>query len=133
MRKIDRFDMYMKYKGLNDNQVSLQLGLSNGVIGKSRKDGRDISRRVLEQIEKYYPDLNISWIYTGEGEMLKNAPITREDAARDGYIISPDAMKIFLNMSNTISRQEENISKLTDMVVRLTGDGIKKDAAGFTK
>lgn len=133
MRKIDRFDMYMKYRGLNDNQVSLQLGLSNGVIGKSRKDGRDISRRVLEQIEKHYPELNMSWIYTGEGEMLNNTPITREDISRDGYIISPDAMKLFLNMSSTISRQEENISKLTDMVIRLTGDGIKKDAAGFTK
>lgn len=133
MRKIDRFDMYMRYRGLNDNQVSLQLGLSNGVIGKSRKDGRDISRRVLEQIEKHYPELNMSWIYTGEGEMLNNTPITREDISRDGYIISPDAMKLFLNMSSTISRQEENISKLTDMVIRLTGDGIKKDAAGFTK
>ena len=28
MRVIDRFDLYMKYKGLNDNQVTKDLSLS---------------------------------------------------------------------------------------------------------
>ena len=39
MRMIDRFDLYMKYKHINDNQVSVSLGLSNGTIGKSRNPG----------------------------------------------------------------------------------------------
>ena len=36
-RVIDRFDSYMKYKGINDNQVTKDLELSNGLLGKSRK------------------------------------------------------------------------------------------------
>lgn len=124
---IDRFDIYMKHKRLNDNQVSTLLGLSNGVIGKSRYPGRDLSRRVLEQIEKFYPDLNIDWIKTGAGEMLLSTP-----SQVDSLVLSGEAMKIFLNMSTTISRQEENISKLTDMVNRLTGgeEAPKKDIVG---
>lgn len=70
MRKIERFDMYMRYKGLNDNQVTTQLGLSNGLLGKSRKENRDLSSKVIEQILSHYEDLSKVWLITGEGEML---------------------------------------------------------------
>lgn len=72
-RRIDRFDQYAKYKHLSDNKVTTQLGLSNGVIGKSRKDGRDLSDRVVEIIANFYSDLNKNWLLYGEGEML-NTP-----------------------------------------------------------
>ena len=72
-RIIDRFDEYMSFRHLNDNRVTAQLGLTNGVIGKSRGEGRDLSKRVLEKIEKFYTDLNIDWLITGEGEMLKDS------------------------------------------------------------
>lgn len=72
MRKIERFDKYMKYKGLNDNKVTVQLGLTVGVLGKSRKEGRDLSNKVIEQILNFYTDLNRVWLMTGEGEMIKS-------------------------------------------------------------
>ena len=69
-RIIDRFDEYMRYKHLTDNKVTVLLGLSNGVIGKSRKERRDLSDRVVEQIEKFFPDLNPDWLKYGEGNMI---------------------------------------------------------------
>lgn len=69
-RKIDRFDNYMKSCGLNDNRVTIDLGLSVGTLGKSRKENRDLSNRVIEQILNFYTDLNRTWLLTGEGEML---------------------------------------------------------------
>ncbi len=72
MRKIDRFDKYMAFKELNDNKVTIQLGLSIGTLGKSRKEGRDLSDRVIEQILNFYTDLNKIWLLTGEGKMLKD-------------------------------------------------------------
>lgn len=71
MRRIERFDNYMSTKGLNDNIVTNNLGLSIGTIGKSRKEGRDLSDRVIELILNFYTDLNRVWLLTGEGEMLK--------------------------------------------------------------
>ena len=70
MRRIDRFDKYMKVKGLNDNKVTIQLGLSVGTLGKSRKEGRDLSDKVIELILNFYKDLSRVWLLTGEGEML---------------------------------------------------------------
>ncbi len=72
MRRIDRLDKYMIYKGLNDNRITIELGLTVGVIGKSRKDGRDLSEKVVEVILNFYTDLNRVWLLTGEGEMLNN-------------------------------------------------------------
>lgn len=72
-RKIERFDKYMKYKGLNDNKVTNSLGLSIGTLGKSRKENRDLSDRNIESILKFYTDLNRTWLLTGEGEMLTSA------------------------------------------------------------
>lgn len=74
MRRIDRFDKYMEINDLNDNKVTVQLGIAVGTIGKSRKEGRDLSERVVEKILKCYQDINRVWLLTGEGPMLKTEP-----------------------------------------------------------
>lgn len=70
MRAIDRFDIYMKYSGLNDNQVTNQLGLSVGLLGKSRREGSDLGKKTIEKILHTYTNLNYVWLMTGSGEML---------------------------------------------------------------
>ena len=129
MRIIDRFDLYMKYKGLNDNKVTKQLQLSNGTIGKSRKEGRELSDRLIELIEKFYTDLNPDWLRTGEGEMLQATKFYKDE---EPLILSGAAKQLVLNLSSALNQQEANIAKLTEMVDRLTaGDGsMKKDNAG---
>lgn len=69
-RVVDRFDKYLRTKGLNDNQVTVSLGLSQGLIGKSRGKGRDLSSKLANKILGSYPDLSRVWLLTGEGEML---------------------------------------------------------------
>jgi len=61
----------MKSKGLNDNKVTENLSLSMGLIGKSRKEGRDLSKKVVAQILDFYKDIERVWLMTGVGEMLK--------------------------------------------------------------
>ena len=90
-RVIDRFDAYMASVGLNDNKVTVQLNLTNGLIGKSRKPGRDLSRSVTEKILTHYTDLNSVWLLTGEGPML-----TENESAKP----SPDKVE----ESGTIDR-----------------------------
>lgn len=78
MRKIERFDKYMEAKGLNDNKVTNELSLSVGLLGKSRKENRDLSDKVIEQILNFYTDLNKVWLLTGEGEMLQSGADSTE-------------------------------------------------------
>lgn len=62
----------MKYKGLNDNQVTKDLELSNGLLGKSRKKDRDMSRKIANSATNFYSDLSAAWLLSGEGPMLVN-------------------------------------------------------------
>lgn len=70
-RIIDRFDKYMKFRGLTDNQVTIQLKVSVGCLGKSRGEKRELSRRMVMLILNFYIDIEESWLLTGQGEMLK--------------------------------------------------------------
>lgn len=73
MKRIERFDNYMVAKGLNDNRVTKEVGLSVGTLGKSRKENRDLSDKVVEQLLNFYKDLSRDWLLKGEGEMLKKS------------------------------------------------------------
>lgn len=71
-RKIDRFDKFLKHKGINDNQATKFLGFSTGTISKSREKGRDLSDRNAEKALNFFQDLSRVWLLTGVGEMINN-------------------------------------------------------------
>ena len=73
--KISRFDKFMKVKGLNDNQVTVQCGLSQGLLSQARRGKSDLGSGSIDKILSVYQDLSRVWLLTGEGEMLKSSVI----------------------------------------------------------
>lgn len=71
--KMNRLDKYMKLKGLNDNQVTAQCGLSQGLIGQARADKSDLGAKTIEKILNTYQDLSRVWLLTGTGQMLTDS------------------------------------------------------------
>ena len=69
-RIIDRLDKYMREKGINDNQVTVNAGLSIGLIGNARRGTHDLGKKAIDKILNYYQDLNRYWLLTGDGKML---------------------------------------------------------------
>jgi len=67
----ERLDKFMKYKGLNDNKITIEAGISNGIIGKGRKRG-SLSQENISKILLAYPELNANWLFTGNDAMLKS-------------------------------------------------------------
>ena len=68
----DRLDTYMKSKGLNDNQVTVQAGLSIGSLGKQRKGSRGLSNESIAKLLHVYEDLSADWLILGKGAMLRS-------------------------------------------------------------
>ena len=128
MRRIERFDKYMAFKGLNDNKVTVDLGLSNGTIGKSRKDGRDLSDRVIEQILNFYTDLNKVWLLTGEGEML-NKKIYQEAKGDNNTQVAGNGNNVNVTTKSLLEelaaqrklteKAQEQLSKAQEQIDRL--------------
>lgn len=67
----ERLQTYMTHKGLNPNQVTVEAGLSIGLIGKSIKNNRGLNSDTIEKILYTFQDLNPEWFIIETGEMLK--------------------------------------------------------------
>ncbi len=68
---IQRLSEFMKAKSINDNQLTIAAGLSNGLIGKAKSNGKALSVSNIEKVLNAFPDLSAQWLMTGKGEMLK--------------------------------------------------------------
>lgn len=67
----ERLQMYMTHKGLNPNKVTVEAGLSVGLIGRALKNNSGLNSDTIEKILYAYTDLNPEWFTTESGEMLK--------------------------------------------------------------
>ena len=63
----ERVKMYLKERGISQASFCKQVGLSPGYIGAMRKSFQPAT---INNIVSEYPDLNITWLLTGDGEML---------------------------------------------------------------
>lgn len=67
----ERLQKYMTYKGLNPNQITVEAGLSVGLIGKSIKSNRGLNSDTIEKILYAFQDLSPEWFIIESGEMIK--------------------------------------------------------------
>lgn len=66
----ERLIEYLKYKCISKTEFGERIGVSNAYVTSIRKS---IQPDKLQAIALNYPDLNTSWLLTGEGEMLKDS------------------------------------------------------------
>lgn len=74
MRKIDNFSKYMELRGLNDNRVTIECGLSQGLLGQARSGKSDLGAKTIDKILNTYQDLSRTYLLTGEGPILNTTP-----------------------------------------------------------
>lgn len=62
----------MKEKSISNYAMERSLGIANGYIKKQTKRGNgSIGSFILEKIMDRYLDLNIEWLISGKGLMIK--------------------------------------------------------------
>lgn len=64
----ERVRQYCEYMNIRVSQFEKKAGLSNGYFNQVSKKPSDAK---LEAIAKAHPSLNIEWLCTGRGEMIK--------------------------------------------------------------
>ena len=122
MRIIDRFDEYMTFKHLNDNRATKDLGFSIGMIGKSRSEGRDLSKKAVQRILAIYNDIDETWFKTGEGEMIcepRNSRLglfgkeaaAEEPEERSAYTASPTSLDKLIDQMFTNGKTMAELAK----------------------
>ena len=143
--RFERFDKYMKLKGLNDNQVTVECNLSQGLLGQARTGKSDLGTRSIDKILKIYQDINRVWLLTGEGEMLNSTskpPETTQTAAKSVQQSDEAVLKIPLvpisalagslnDFTLTITHREcESVIspiKGVDLAISISGDSMEPE------
>lgn len=88
MEAWERIQKIMDEEGLNKNSFSKAIGISNNVtITRIINEKRSPSRSTCEKIVTAFPKYNLTWILTGEGNMLTDATSLDEASPIDEPII----------------------------------------------
>lgn len=66
----ERLTSFARSKGLSNKAFETSCGLANGFMNKASDNTRKSS---LERVSAVFPDLNINWVLTGEGSMLRTS------------------------------------------------------------
>lgn len=68
---LHRIKQYIDNKGISIHAFEKSVGFSNGAFSSQLRNNRTIGIDKLENILKKYADINVEWLLTGKGEMLK--------------------------------------------------------------
>ena len=64
----ERLIWFIKYKGISQRKFAEMCGLSSGFVNNIVNS---IQPKTLSTISKQFPDLNTTWLLTGDGNMIK--------------------------------------------------------------
>lgn len=68
-----RIIKYAEYKGISKRKIYIDTGISNGVLDKST----GLTEDNIDKFISTYGEINIEWLITGSGQMLRNQkPLT---------------------------------------------------------
>lgn len=68
---IDRLFKYIDNKGVSVSEFSKRIGVSNGYLAKQKSGKANIGSHIIEKIVRAFPDMNLLWLMTGEGSMIR--------------------------------------------------------------
>ena len=85
MKGSEKINIVLEDVGLIPKAFSNKIGLKNvQSIYDIQKDKKDISQDVALKIVEHYPEYNIAWLRTGEGEKFKNESVLSNDYIAGG-------------------------------------------------
>lgn len=72
MKPIERISMYLQFRKISPHAFEKKIKLSNGYYSKQLRHLGSVGSDILIKIHLAYSELDILWILTGEGQMLKS-------------------------------------------------------------
>lgn len=121
----DRLIEFIDYLNISRLAFEQSIEKSNGWASKPGNTLRDDVRAKLTEV---YPELNINWLLTGEGTMLKNgSQVVQHNQHGDninGKTVkvtkdsSDKLIEVILEQSKQISKSQEQIDRLISIIER---------------
>lgn len=75
---IERLSQFIDSLNVSVRQFEGKISASNGLIRKAIANKTDIQSKWIVRVAENFPQLNLDWLFTGQGEMLKGDVTTPE-------------------------------------------------------
>ncbi|WP_315020393.1 transcriptional regulator [Capnocytophaga leadbetteri] len=122
----ERILQFIEYKRLSKNKFYKETGLSNGILDKQG----GISSDSLEKIYYVYPEINLDWLLTGKGEMLKKEGLVQQAHNNISSTINQHqtihAPEDYETLKKENQRLTQENSGLKDKIIQLMEEKISK-------
>ncbi len=109
MKPIERIAIYIHFKKISPHAFEKKIELSNGYFSKQLKHLGSVGSDILIRIHQAYSDVDILWILTGEGQMLKEE--TQHSLQIDNSILE-DFTNKYANENKKLKKLENDFDKL---------------------
>lgn len=110
---INRIKQYLDYRGIRVGAFEKVVGMSNGSFASQLKHNKTIGVDKLENILKKYTDIDIEWLLTGEGDMIK-LNVLREKG--EVYKKTERAAEHEINYRDLAEARKETIESLKKII-----------------
>lgn len=105
---------------LSQAEFSEKVGIKPSQVSEMLNGKRKISERTIHNIVEAFPDLNINWLLTGEGEMLKSDRMSEPQLTA---IPSVDlAQSTIDRLLSIVESQQRTIETLSGTIKKLTSN-----------
>jgi hypothetical protein len=114
-----RFQKLLKTLNHNGKTLAETLVVSQPLISQVISGKRGITKFLVEKLTARYPDVNINWLYTGNGEMFfpVETPKTMVNEYMDMYNVSK---KITIDeLSGVLDSMQQEIADLRERITKL--------------
>lgn len=122
----ERILQFIEYKRLSKNKFYKETGLSNGILDKQG----GISSDSLEKIYCVYPEINLDWLLTGKGEMLKKEGLVQQAHNNISSTITQQqtihAPEDYETLKQENKRLTQENSGLKDKIIQLMEEKMSK-------
>ncbi|MFM2259542.1 MAG: hypothetical protein RLZZ424_1528 [Bacteroidota bacterium] len=109
MKPIERIEIFMHFKKISPHAFEQKIDLSNGYFSKQLKNLGSVGSDILIKIYLAYPELDILWILTGEGQMLK---LAEQESQQIDDIILEDFTNKYTSENKKLKKLENDFDKL---------------------
>lgn len=113
----DRIRQFIDHQGISIRSFEQTIHASNGLIRKAITNGTDIQSKWITAIAGNFPQLDIEWLLTGKGVMLKEAiapiqvlykPVGTEMKLEEQGVLLYD-VSAAANLKTLFSNKDQNI------------------------
>jgi hypothetical protein len=110
MKPIERIAVYLQFKTISPHAFERNIHLSNGYYSKQLKNLGSVGSDILIKIHHHFPDLNILWVLTGDGQMLM------EEANKVNSLQVDEFAFRYESENKKIKTMESDLEKLNTLI-----------------